>query len=65
MVYILDASGSIHNVAVVESSGNKQYDAAIVEYLHRIKWRQPARLDGRPITVLAYFRYVFKVSRAS
>lgn len=64
LVYILDASGSVHDVAVIESSGNEQYDAAIVEYLHRIKWKQPARLDGMPIPVLAYFRYQIKLSRS-
>lgn len=30
--------------------------AAIVAYLHRIKWK-PAKLDGMPIQALAYFRY--------
>ena len=62
LAYILDASGSVQNVAVIATSGNKQYDAAIVEFLHRIKWKQPAKLDGLPIPVLAYFRYQIKLS---
>lgn len=56
LAYILDTSGSVQNVEVIESSGNKQYDAAIVALLRRLRWT-PATLDGRPIPSLAYLRY--------
>ena len=53
---ILDASGSVQNVALIASCGNKHYDAAIVELARKIK-SKPITLDGMPIPALVYMRY--------
>jgi len=61
LAFVLDARSSVQNVMVLEGSGNKRYDAAVVEFLRHVRWKTPATLDGTPIPVLAYFRYSIKI----
>jgi TonB family protein len=61
LAFVLDARGSVQNVTVLEGSGNKRYDAAVVEFLRHARWESPATLDGTPTPVLAYFRYSIKI----
>ena len=65
LAYTLDTHGVVQHITVLETSGDKRYDAAVAEwFLHGTQFKRPATLDGRPIPVLLYLRYSEKVTIA-
>ena len=57
VAFAVETNGSVHHVTVIESSGNREIDALAVESWRTARYRTPAKLDGRPVRALMYFRF--------
>jgi TonB family protein len=57
VAFAVELNGSVHHVTVIESSGNREIDARAVESWRTARYRTPAKLDGRPVRALMYFRF--------
>jgi len=57
MEFAVEVNGSVHHVTVLMSSGNREIDARAVESWRTAGYRTPAKLDGRPVRALMYFRF--------
>lgn len=60
--FAVDVHGIVQQVTVLMSSGNRELDAAAVESWRTARYKTPAKLDGRPVRVLMYFRFKSKVN---
>jgi TonB family protein len=57
LAFAVELSGSVHQVTVLVSSGDREFDERTVGSWRTAKFRTPAKLDGRPVRVLMYFRF--------
>jgi TonB family protein len=57
LVYILEPTGKVSWVAVLESSGDERIDAALVAIARAMEYQQPVTLDGRPIRLFGNIRF--------
>jgi TonB family protein len=57
LAFAVELSGSVHQVTVLVSSGNQEFDERAVGSWRTAKFRTPAKLDGRPVRALMYFRF--------
>jgi TonB family protein len=57
LAFAVELSGSVHQVTVLVSSGDKELDERAVESWRTARYRTPAKLDGRPVRALTYVRF--------
>lgn len=58
---VVEADGSIQDVAVIERSPHEKLNRAAVLYYRNSRYQTPAMLDGRPVRVLTYQRARFRL----
>ena len=57
LAFAVELNGSVNKVTVLVSSGNKELDERAVESWRTARYRAPAKLDGRPVRALMYFKF--------
>jgi len=57
LAFAVDPSGSIQQITVLVSSGQKKLDAKAVAFWSKIRFKTPSKLDGQPVRILTYFRF--------
>jgi TonB family protein len=61
LAFLVDVDGSLHQITVLESSGYPQLDNDAVRYFGYLRFKRAAKLDGKPVRALTYFKMPFKV----
>jgi TonB family protein len=59
VAYVLEPSGLVGDVVVIESSGFDVLDRAAITSVRQWRWSNPAKLDGKPVRALIYRPVVF------
>jgi TonB family protein len=59
VAYVLEPSGMVGDVVVIESSGFDVLDQAAITTMRHWRWSIPAKLDGKPVRALIYSSVAF------
>lgn len=57
LAFMVDLDGSVHDTTIIVGSGNKQLDEQTLKLWPFYRYKTPAKLDGRPVRILMYFRF--------
>jgi len=57
LAFMVDLDGTLHDTTIIVGSGNKQLDEQTLGLWPFFRYKTPAKLDGRPVRILMYFRF--------
>ena len=56
LAFLVDVDGSLRETTVIQSSGNPLIDEAALNWWRYAKYKSPAKLDGRAVRALTYWK---------
>ena len=57
LAFLVDLDGRLHDTTVIVSSGNPKLDEQTLKIWPYYRYKTPAKLDGRPVRILMYFKF--------
>jgi len=57
LAFMVDLDGTLHDTTVIVSSGNPKLDEQTLKIWPYYRYKTPAKLDGRPVRLLMYFKF--------
>ena len=57
LAFMVDLDGRLHDTTVIVSSGNPKLDEQTLKIWPYYRYKTPAKLDGRPVRILMYFKF--------
>jgi TonB family protein len=57
LAFMVDLDGRLHDTTVIVSSGNPKLDEQTLKVWPDYRYKTPAKLDGRPVRILMYFKF--------
>jgi hypothetical protein len=57
LAFMVDLDGTLHDTTIIVGSGNPKLDEQTLKVWPDYRYKTPAKLDGRPIRLLMYFKF--------
>jgi TonB family protein len=57
LAYVVELNGLVRHITVLVSSGDTRLDEQAVRTWSTVRYKGPAKLDGRPVRLLMYFKF--------
>jgi len=57
LAFMVDLDGRLHDTTIIVGSGNKKLDEQTLKIWPYYRYKTPAKLDGRPVRILMYFKF--------
>lgn len=57
LAFMVDLDGRLYDTTVIVNSGNQKLDEQTLKIWPYYRYKTPAKLDGRPVRILMYFKF--------